>query len=224
MIDHLIVVTSDLFATRDRIAETTGVEGTYGGGNPVNGTHNVLYPLGGISYLELLAADESGRAGAQRGLPFGLETLAGHAVAGWSAQVADLDVAVTSASGAGAPLGALVEMSRTRPDGVKLEWRMTYPREGDLEQLCPFLIDWGASEHPSVTLRSATHLALVEFTTLTTEPDLVGSWLAALGLLEDVSVERADRNGFRIEVRGPSGTVSFSEGTGHGAPSGGDLR
>lgn len=218
MIDHLIVVTSDLFATRDWVAEQTGVAGTYGGGNPVNGTHNVLYPLGGISYFELLAADASRRALAVRSLPFGLETLSGRAVAGWAAQVDDLDAAAERGAAIGAPLGALVEMSRTRPDGVELEWRMTYPTEGPLEQLCPFLIDWGASEHPSVTLRSAPQLLLDEFEILATDPDRVRSWLDALRLLDDMTIVGAEQDGFRIRVSGPGGSVSISGIADEGLP------
>jgi catechol 2,3-dioxygenase-like lactoylglutathione lyase family enzyme len=210
VLDHLVVVTSDLSATRDWLSAETGVAGTYGGTNPVNGTHNVLYPLGAVAYLELLAADDDGRAAAQRPLPFGLATLAGVRVAGWAAQVPDLDEAVAAGTVAGAPLGPLAAMSRTRPDGVKLEWRMTYPVEGDLEALCPFLIDWGASEHPSVGLQANPGaLSLTTFEIHVPEAITVRGWLDALGVSDDAAVVRDAVGGLRIAVSGPDGGVTI---------------
>ena len=42
-------------------------------------------------------------------------------------------------------------MSRDRPDGASLQWRLTRQAEPDFDGLVPFLIDWGAAESPAVS-------------------------------------------------------------------------
>jgi catechol 2,3-dioxygenase-like lactoylglutathione lyase family enzyme len=208
MIDHIVVATSDLEATRRWLSETTGIEGNAGGVNPVNATQNVLYALAEVGYLELLAAYEPGRAAAERPLPFGLESLSGIRVAAWAAQVHGLEAVIAGAEPAAVPLGPVVAMSRTRPDGVRLEWTMTYPVDGELESLCPFLIDWGESEHPSVTLRAAgTPLRLTRFSLASRQPAQVKAWLDALGVAGDAIVEAGDGCRLIVAVEGPAGTA-----------------
>jgi hypothetical protein len=131
------------------------------------------------------------------------------AVAAWAAQVPDFDASVSRARALGVPLGELVNMSRKRPDGHELRWRMTYPSDQEPERLCPFLIDWGASEHPSAGLDMTRFLAVEEFTTLSPAPREVEGWLAILGLLGDVRVAQSDVCGFSVAVRGPDGVVEL---------------
>src|SRR5258707_30105 len=88
MLDHIVLVTSNFRQDAEWLADRTGISGTYGGHNPVNGTHNMLFPLSAGAYLELLAADEQRPATAERALPFGLDQLTGRSVAAWAACVA----------------------------------------------------------------------------------------------------------------------------------------
>ena len=207
MLDHIVVVTGNLSQDASWLAERTGVKGKVGGSNPVNGTCNILFPLGDGAYFELLAADDQPARTPEREPPFGLARLTGMAVAAWSAQVPDFDAAVSRAREVGVPLGEVVKMSRRRPDGHELRWRMTYPADTDPERLCPFLIDWGSSEHPSTGMDQATFLAIDEFITLSPAPREVEGWLAALGVPADVRVTESDVCGFRVAVRGPEGAA-----------------
>ena len=45
VIDHIVIITADLSGDAQWLAELTGISGTYGGTNPVNHTHNMLFPL-----------------------------------------------------------------------------------------------------------------------------------------------------------------------------------
>ena len=54
MLDHIVVVTSNFRQDAEWLADHTSISGTYGGSNPVNGTHNMLFPLNAGAYLELL--------------------------------------------------------------------------------------------------------------------------------------------------------------------------
>jgi catechol 2,3-dioxygenase-like lactoylglutathione lyase family enzyme len=207
VLDHIVVVTSDLGADATWLAEQTGIRGHYGGNNPVNGTRNMLFPLADAAYLELLAADEERPESTERPLPLGLDHLTGREIAAWAVRVPDFDAAITRARADGVPLGSVARMSRRRPDGQELHWRMTYPPDRETDRLCPFLIDWGTAEHPTTGLDMAQPLDIADFTALTPEPGEVESWLTSLGLRDDVRVAEAARPGFQLEVRGPSGAV-----------------
>ncbi len=209
MLDHIVLVTSNLRQDAEWLADRTGISGTYGGHNPVNGTHNMLFPLSAGAYLELLAADEQRPATAERALPFGLDQMTGRSVAAWAARVADFDATVSLARAHGVPLGDLAHMSRRRPDGHELRWRMTYPLDREPERLCPFLIDWGSTEHPTAGLDRTRFLAVTEFTTLSPVPYEVERWLAVLGLRGDLAVAGSDLCGFNLTVRGPDGIVAL---------------
>ena len=210
MIDHIIIITADLSGDAEWIAELTGISGTYGGTNPVNHTHNMLFPLVDDAYLELLASKPGRPETTARALPFGLDSVTGRSVAGWAASVPDFDTSVARARASRVPLGEIVDMHRTRPDGVTLRWRMTYPSERYPARLCPFLIDWGATVPPQRSLGGADRLALVSFDTLATAASQVSAWLGALGVLADARVVTSARCGFSLVVQGPKGTAAIS--------------
>ena len=59
--------------------------------------------------------------------------------------------------------GAIVSMSRQRPDGVVLEWSLTVAAQAnDAANVLPFFIDWGHSAHPSTGLPVAGLLVDLE--------------------------------------------------------------
>jgi catechol 2,3-dioxygenase-like lactoylglutathione lyase family enzyme len=210
VIDHIVIITADLSRDAQWLSELTGINGTYGGTNPVNHTHNMLFPLVDGAYLELLASKPGRPETTARALPFGLDSVTGRSVAGWAASVPDFDTSVARARAAGVPLGESADMHRTRPDGVTLRWRMTYPPERYPARLCPFLIDWGATVPPQRSLGGADRLALVRFDTLATTASQVTAWLAALGVLADARVVTSARCGFSLMVQGPKGTAAIS--------------
>lgn len=207
MIDHIIVGAPSLTDASRWLAERTGIEGTYGGQNPHNSTHNMLYQLGGGAYLEILCPDPANLATAERGLPFGLGTIGEPAVVGWAARVEDLGAAVAKADAAGVPHGDVVQMSRMRPDGVVLEWTMTYPLVSGPAALLPVLIDWGGTEHPSTSLAHLDPLRLERFELRTPEHASLGRWFDALGLAEDLSIVPGSPPRYAVTVSGPRGNA-----------------
>lgn len=180
-VDHLVLGVSDLQAGARELAERTGVAAVPGGRHAGTGTHNALLGLGGRSYLELIALDpEQPRPSGPA--PFGLDALDGPRLAGWAVRCDDddIDARAERARARGYDPGQVVAMSRQRPDGVRLAWRLTRepPRPAGL--LVPFLIDWGDTEHPSRS--SPSGLTLVELRGEHPDPGSVLPTLAALGV------------------------------------------
>lgn len=209
LIDHIIVGAPSLTAASQWLTAQTGIQGQYGGQTPHNSTHNMLYRLPDGGYLEILCPDPANLASAEHALPFGLDTIEDLAVVGWAARVMDLHAEVARADAAGVPHGEVVGMSRTRPDGVVLTWTMTYPCPEGLEALLPVLIDWGATEHPSTSLRHLEPLTLERFELHTHEHATVSGWFDALGLSRDVAVVPGETPQYGVVVAGPRGGVSI---------------
>jgi len=219
VIDHIIVGAPSLTVATQWLTAQTGIQGEYGGQNPHNATHNMLYRLPDGAYFEILSPDPANFATAERGLPFGLDVLEDLAVVGWAARVRDLAAEVDRADAAGVPHGEVVQMSRTRPDGIVLTWTMTYPVPSGLASLLPVLIDWGETEHPSTSLRHLGSLQLERFELRTHDHQTVGAWFDALGLSGDVAVAAGTTPRYAICVTGPLGSarVGFDADTSPGA-------
>ncbi|MFC4529311.1 VOC family protein [Sphaerisporangium dianthi] len=191
-LDHLVYASPDLAAAVAWVAESTGVRPVEGGPHPGLGTRNYLLGLGGRAYLEIIGPDP-GQPAPGRPRPFGIDELAAPALAGWALAVEPgrLDERVATARQAGYDPGEPEAMSRRRPDGTLLTWRLTPMLSGPL----PFLIDWGTTAHPSaglpvVPLRS---LAIIH-----PAPEKIRPALAALGAA--VPVRAGERQALLAEI------------------------
>ena len=125
------------------VADRLGVAPVFGGTHDGAGTRNALVGLG-QQYLEVLALDPAQPAG--RGA-------LGALVAAMD-EPALLTVAVASSE-----LADPVPMSRTRPDGVLLEWRLSFTSTP------LFFIDWLQSPHPSRDLPDGGRITSLTITT-----------------------------------------------------------
>ena len=125
------------------VADRLGVAPVFGGTHEGAGTRNALLGLGD-AYLEVLALDpgQPGTRGVLAGLVASME------------EPALLTVAVASSD-----LADPIAMSRTRPDGVLLEWRLSFTSTP------LFFIDWGNSPHPSAGLPDGGRITSVTITT-----------------------------------------------------------
>ena len=137
-VDHLVLAAPDLDAAVLAVESALGVELEAGGAHPGLGTRNRLLGLGSGAYLEVIAPDpEQPEPSAPR--PFGIDALEAPTLVTWALRV----------EGADTPAGyeSFRAMSRRRPDGSVLSWRLAFPAEGSLVpgpvQPVPFLIDWG---------------------------------------------------------------------------------
>ena len=96
-------------------------------------------------------------------------------------------------------------MSRARPDGTVLRWRLTSgTRPGD--GLIPFLIDWGESDHPSASAPGGC--TLVSLRARHPDPRQIRAWIAALELT--LEVEQAERPALIAEIDSPRGRVTLT--------------
>ena len=143
-VDHVIVAVEDLDAAARHYEDEYGLASLVGGRHPGHGTGNRIVPLGD-SYIELMALVDRHEAAAS---PLG-SWLArrlvqvGEGPAGLCVRTDDL-VAAARRTG-NDPL----RMSRTRPDGVELAWRLV-AIDGGLTHGLPFFIEWKVDDvdHP----------------------------------------------------------------------------
>ena len=142
VIDHLAYATPDLEKTVADLRATHGLVLTAGGAHVGAGTRNYLCGLGGSTYLEVIGPDlDQPRPAGPR--PFGVDDLTEPRLVAWCARpIRPLEVVVAKVAELGIDLGPVAAMSRARPDGVLLQWRLTFPTHGPV---VPFCIDWGVT-------------------------------------------------------------------------------
>ncbi|MFZ1753172.1 MAG: VOC family protein [Caldilineaceae bacterium] len=180
--DHLVYAVPNLAAAVDWIAAEWGVRPAIGGQHP-HGTHNALLALGPHTYLEIIAPDPA-QPNPSKSRSFGIDERPGDTrLVTWAAATPDLDATHTAALAQGYDPGDVMNGSRLRPDGVKIEWRSTrlvgWPPPGD--GLVPFLIEWGSgTPHPASD--SPAGCTLVSLRAEHPDPAAIQQMLAALGL------------------------------------------
>lgn len=200
LLDHLVYATPDLAATVADFTRRTGVAPAPGGAHLGRGTRNYLVGLGGPYYLEIIGPDPDQPEPAQP-RPFGADRLAAPTMVTWAIRPPDLDATVAAARAAGHDPGPVQPMSRQRPDGTRLAWRLTL---GDTVGALPFLIDWGDTAHPSAGLPGVTLLGV---SARVPDPTTVHRQLAALGT--DLALtEGPDRLTIRLDT--PAGVLELS--------------
>ncbi|MEU4657957.1 VOC family protein [Streptomyces sp. NPDC023723] len=176
LLDHLVLATPDLAATVADFTRRTGVAPAPGGVHLGRGTRNFLVSLGGTGYLEIIGPDPE--QSAPRGpRPFGVDGISEPAIVTWAVRPPDLDAAVAAARLRGYDPGPVRPMSRRRPDGTLLSWRLTDGDGAHPSGLVPFLIDWGDTAHPSAGLPVTPLLSL---SATAPDPDEIRPLLAAL--------------------------------------------
>ncbi len=205
-IDHLVLAGTDLAALVADVAEQFGSTSVPGGPHPGRGTRNELVGLGSSRYLELIGPDpdQPPPTGPRQ---FGIDAITEPTLVAWCARPTRplIDV-IAEASAAGFDLGPLASMSRQRPDGVLLQWQLTFPQLATPDEgTVPFLIDWGASPHPTTTLPDGIELR--ELTLGNPDPDRLRAVLAIVGDFPEVTVVPADRPTLHALLQTPNGEV-----------------
>lgn len=148
-----------------------------GGSHPGAGTWNSLVGVGPATYVELIAPDPA-QPDSVRPLPFGVDSLHRPTLVTFAVAVPDIDRSAELVAENGIDPGEIRDMSRIRPDGVELEWRLAVPPDPTLAGVMPFLIEWGAgSHHPCDTL--VQFLDLVDLFLSHPDPVPIGNAIAA---------------------------------------------
>ncbi|MGW4753324.1 VOC family protein [Streptomyces chartreusis] len=203
LLDHLVLATPDLAATVADFTRRTGVAPAPGGVHVGLGTRNYLVSLGGTRYLEIIGPDpEQSTPGEPR--PFDVDGLTVPRTVTWAISPPDLDAAITAARARGYDPGPAQSMSRRKPDGTLLQWRLTDGDDAHPSGVVPFLIDWSATVHPTASGLPTT--PLLSLTASAPEPDEIRPLLAALGTDLDLTTGPV---GISFTVDTPLGAVTF---------------
>ncbi|TCK21864.1 VOC family protein [Pseudonocardia endophytica] len=197
MLDHLVLATPDLDATSVAVTRD-GITLVDGGPHIGVGTRNRLAGLGPGRYLEVVGPDpEQPEPDAPR--PFHIDELTDARLVTWAVRVPDLDAALEAARGTGHDPGVARAMSRRRPDGELLAWRLAFPPD-DLGGVMPFLIDWGTTAHPSASLPGGA--TLDELVLEHPEPARVRAVLDAVGADGPVVVRAGETPALTARIDG----------------------
>ncbi|MDH3260408.1 MAG: VOC family protein [Acidimicrobiia bacterium] len=172
-IDHVIMTVRDLNAAADRLSDSHGLGSVPGGRHRGHGTGNRIVPLG-HSYLELMAVVDPDEApGSPLGRWVADQVTRGDRLAALCLRTDDIEAVARR-------LGQEPEgMSRQRPDGTELSWRLVGMQIALSEGL-PFFIQWDvpAQYHPG--LARADHRiepSGVTWVELGGDPQQLAAWL-----------------------------------------------
>lgn len=215
-IDHLVYAVPDLADAVVDIESRFGVAPTPGGAHVGRGTFNALLGLGGRTYLEIIGPDPA-QPEPRQPRPFGIDGLEGPRLVAWCAAPSrPLEDVVEMARQSGYDPGDVQAMSRKRPDGVTLEWSVTFTSMEDSEGgVLPFFIDWGRTTHPSESIPvGGTLLSLDLFHPRPRSIDIVLSAISDEALLGDesskITLHFADRAALAAEILTSNGSVVLS--------------
>ncbi|MBN9253978.1 MULTISPECIES: VOC family protein [unclassified Mesorhizobium] len=199
-LDHILWASPDLDIGSSLIGKLTGVEPTRGGSHQGFGTRNSLLGLGNI-YLEIISPDPAQSLEGNRGGQ--IAALARPGLATFAVRTTDLGAYAAAAKRAGVGTTGPVEMGRTRPDGVRLDWACLYVTHPVFGEIIPFAIDWKASPHPSATTPDGGRLK--EFTVLHPRAEELAGIYREMGI--DIPVRIAATPGFLAVLDTPRGEL-----------------
>lgn len=198
-LDHIMFATTDLDLGITEIADLTGIKPAIGGTHPGMGTRNALLSLGEDQYLEVIAPDPEQELKGSLGEE--LINHGGSGVRGWAVAATDLEAIKQVATEQGLNPQPLVEMNRTTPAGVPLDWQIMFVAG---HPLLPFFINWKLSPHPA--RNTPVGCTLFSFTVATPDHVSFKNRMSALDI--EVAVVDGD-NGLTAQLATPSGTVTL---------------
>jgi len=207
-LDHLVYAVPDLGEAMTRFEKKLGVGAWFGGRHEGFGSHNAILPLQETSYVELIALDPDNPEPAMPP-PFGLAELSEPRLVTWAVRSQDIEADTARSKERGYDTGLTLPASRTTPDGVRLEWKLTLHPEPVFDGLVPFVIDWAATPHPARPDEAdIARCTLQSFSGLHPQASSVTETLGALGA--ELTVQQGGAPGLRATLAGPAGTLELS--------------
>ncbi len=201
-IDHIIYASTTLEQGIEDIECILGIRPVPGGHHPQYGTHNALLSLGSGIYLEVIARDPQ-LPTPLRGALIDIPPTGRSGLVTWVYRTNNIIDLSEKAKHTELGLGSIESGSRTMPDGNEIRWQLTDPYAMPMNGAIPFLIDWGDTSHPSVSIPYGGKL--VEFVIKHPEADRVRNALFLLG--SNVSVINSDQSGFIAKIFTMTGLV-----------------
>lgn len=203
ILDHVVLAGPDVDELRAAFVERTGIEPELGGRHP-SGTRNYLVRLGEDSYLEIIGPDVQDPS-VPKPTAFGIDTLTEPRVASWLVHPADIEKTVADSRAAGYDPGDIAPLSRQKPDGTVLEWRLTLYQPNNFGGLVPGLIDWLDAQHPSKS--GLPEASLVSFSGRHPDVAAVRAAHEALGISLDLT--EGTEPGLTLVIDTPKGRVTL---------------
>lgn len=153
-LDHIIFASPDLDEGVSHIKGLTGAEAAFGGPHIGLGSRNALLTFDDTTYFEVIASDPD-QPEPKRPRPFGLDDTTTMHLAGWAIHPSPgepVEDVVELMKTLGTDPGPISSMSRKKPDGDEISWRLTsgdvaFKAGGSL----PFIIDWGSTPTPALS-------------------------------------------------------------------------
>lgn len=201
ILDHILWAAPDVDAGTDLIGRVAGVVPAGGGAHPGFGTRNQLLSLGDDLFFEVIGPDPAQAESGKRASA--IAALTQSRMHTFSMRSDDLSRVAAAADAAGIGVRGPVAMSRTRADGVRLEWRILYFDAPEWGDCLPFVIDWQGSPHPAGTAPKGCSLA--GFEVLHPRADDLARVFGRLGI--EVTVSRSPMPGFVARLATPNGEV-----------------
>ncbi len=200
-IDHFVWGVPDFDQGCAEIESLFGAAPEPGGSHPAHGTRNALLSLGTGLYLEVMAPDKPppGSTGAR------LAQLDQPGLVTWVLRRDDLNglKQFVAQQHLGAAALGPIETARVTPGGDRLTWELLFLIEHDFAGLVPFLIDWQATEHPSLSAPQAGSFLNLEIGS--TRALQLNTLLAGIGA--DTAVREQDCDQLTARFQAPAGEV-----------------
>jgi hypothetical protein len=196
-----------LKSTAARIGALLGEDFRDGGIHPRFGTRNMVLPLAGGTYVEVVEVlDHPASDKAPFGQAVRARSAGGGGWLGWVVAVDDISLIEEGLGRESVP------GNRHRPDGVELRWRQIGVKGLQSDPQLPFFVQWEspADLHPSTGATESVRMAALE---IAGDPKRVSDWLGNCvdGPLEDVDVEWVAPHGtpgvVAVQFGTPDGTV-----------------
>jgi hypothetical protein len=201
-IDHIVLAVPDLGVAHERVIDTWGVTPTIGGSHVDRGTRNVLLSLGDTTYLEIIGPDTD-QPDPTTPRSFGIDDLDSAStgrLAGWAFGTNDIEGLAAYWRSLDVDPGPIRSMARVRPDGVRLDWRLTQSEAREVSM--PFIIDWGDTPTPAT---DSAHGCSIVSVSAVLETEGRAAALRSTGVNVELGVG-ADRK-LNVVLDTPRGTV-----------------
>lgn len=198
-LDHIMFAVSDLDAGIEQVRKLTGVSAGLGGSHAGAGTRNALLSFGNEQYLEVIAPDPAQDLTGTMGEE--LASLPRACIRTWAVATEDYAPVISELARCGYG-HRIIDMSRTRPDGVQLSWQMLFVTHQPYGLAMPFFINWLGSEHPAQV--APVGCELVSFSVQCPDADAFRTFCSAIDI--EVGVVQGDLR-LSAKLQAPSGAV-----------------
>jgi len=199
--DHILWAAPDLDKGCAIFADLTGVAPAPGGTHPGFGTRNALSSFSRATYLEILAPDPLQDLEGTWGKD--VAALQQPCMYSFALSCDDLEAVAKQVQAAGIKVVPPVAMSRSRPDGTLLQWRIMRLNDPRWPGRLPFFIDWQGAPHPGSTTTGGT--TLEDIYAVDPDPNALAAVYQAIGA--DLPVYGGVTHGFVARLQTPKGIV-----------------